>query len=123
MPPRKKPPAPMNRFLQEALEARQAKLLAMLDDVLDPVFETVVEHVACPRCMARAGGKNEKTLDIPVSIRRYRVADAVRVLKLMAEYGVSRPPEEKRIEVDLTKTVKDFAGMSDEELAAWIEAA
>ena len=110
----------LNEFLRASLDDRRQQLLAMLDDVL--AMQTVMEEVVveCPRCKA-AAGRNMKSLSVKVPIQKYRIADAVRVIKLLAEYGVSRPPEEKRIEVDLNQTVRDVALMSDEELAAWVE--
>lgn len=120
--PRKKPAeGSLNEFLRGTLDARRAKLEAMLDDVLEP--KTVLERVVveCPRCKAAAGGKNMKSIDVEVPITKYQIAEAVKVVKLLAEYGVSRPPEEKRVEVDLNQTIRDVALMSDEELAAWVE--
>lgn len=110
----------LNQWMKESLDSRRTKLLRMLDDVLTPkqVIETVI--VECPRCKARAGGKNMKSIPVEVPITKYQVGEAVKLLKLLAEYGVSRPPEEKRVEVDLTKTVREVAEMSDAELAAWI---
>lgn len=106
----------LNVFFAEILDARREEIEAAVNAVLSPKdkVEVVVE---CPRCKARAGGVNMKSLKVELPVPKYNVSELTKLLKLALEYGVARPAEEKVVTVSSSRTLADLRKLSDEELA------
>ena len=106
----------LNGFFADVLDARRDQIEAAVHAVLNPQ-EKVEVVVECPRCKARAGGKNMKSIKVELPVPKYNISELTKLLKLALEYGVARPAEEKVVTVSSSKTLAELRKLTDQELA------
>ena len=68
--------------------------------------------------LAKRGLKHETIRKVPVEVEVYPLRDLDRLLGLALSFGVGKPPEEKKIEVNINQRIEE---MTDAELAAVAE--
>lgn len=107
----------VREFLAAALAENAEAIRKVIDSVLKET--TVVREAFCPVCSGWKDGNHRK---LRVVVPAYDIKDITALLKWAAEYGISKPVETVRTEVDLTVSQKELEAMSDAELHALVEA-
>lgn len=104
---------PARQFLRELLESEegQQRIEAIWRDVTEKRTVKKTLWGTCRECKHRV----ELTQEFEV----YSLKDAIAFLSFAASYGVGKPPEEKKVEINVT--AKRIEELSDDELDAVIE--
>lgn len=98
------------KFLRELLESEEGQ--KRIKDIWDEVTHVGMEKAGwgtCTNCNHR----------VELQVEAYKMREIISFLQFAAAYGVGKPPEEKR--VDINVTARRLQDATDDELDAIIE--
>lgn len=118
------------KFLRGLLESEegQRRLQEIWDEVttkrvqtITVAEKTIVYGPDTPQeraKLAKKGLRNETIRKVPVEVEVYPLRDLDRLLGLALSFGVGKPPEEKKVEININQRIEE---MTDAELASVAE--
>lgn len=104
---------PARQFLRELLESEdgQRRIKKLWEAATDEQVREKSDWVTCRECKHRT----QHTF----TYKAHSIKDAASILSLAATYGVGKPPEEKRVDVNIT--ARRLEDATDDELRAIYE--